>query len=130
MTTTISDRHFATNLSLDTLDVDGRTVDSIQLAEIVKQVFLLSLDGRLTLGVRGSLNALGVQLREQLRKLLAQVFEEGSATLRQANAEIRLVNADLKAATDRLDKAADTIERVGELAGTLDKLIATAGVVL
>lgn len=130
MTIKVSDRHFATTLSLDTLNVDARTVDTIQLAEIVRQVFLLSLDGRLTPGMRGSMNALGIQLREQLRKLLAQVFEDGSDALGDANAEIRQVNADLKTATDRLDKAADTIEQVGALAGALDKLIATAGIVL
>lgn len=130
MVTRMTDRHFATSLSLDTLDVAAHTVDTTQLAEIVKQVFLLSLDGRLSPGMRGNFNALGVQLREQLRKLLREVFEGDVEALRQANAEIGRINGDLKQAVEKIDRAADSIEQLGALVGALDKLIGVAGIVL
>lgn len=123
-------RYYASKLNVEALDVGASTADTAQLAELVQTAFLLSLDGRLSTGTRGNLNALGVQLRNQLRELLAQVFEAGTTELVEANKAIDEINADLKVALRDINKVADLIENLGALVASLDKLLGIVGIVL
>lgn len=123
-------RYYATKLNIDELDVDASTADTTQLAEVVQTVFLLSLDGRLSTGMRGNLNSLGMQLRNQLRELLTQVFEAGTAALVEANDDIDEINANLKKALQDINKTTDLIEDLGALVSSIDKLLGIVGVFL
>lgn len=123
-------RYFNQRIDLRTSEVDDRVVDTTDLADAIKKAVLLSMDGRVSTGRRGALNALAIRLREQLRVLLVQVFDAGTAELKAANAEIAGANASLDEAASDLDQVVGTIEDLGKLAAALDKLLAIVGVFL
>lgn len=102
------------------------TVDTTALSQIVKDAFLLSMDGRVSEGQQGALNAYGVALRAQLRELLGKIFDADADKLRRANTTITAVNAALKKAKADIDKVADTVEQLGKLVSQLDGLLKIA----
>jgi peptidoglycan hydrolase CwlO-like protein len=116
-----------TTVELSAFDRAETTADTTTLAEAVRSTFMLSMDARLSLGQRSVLNVLGGRLRDQLRDLLGQIFDAGTAVLSTANRQIREVNTELTAAKADIDKVADTIESIGKLAASLDKLISLVG---
>lgn len=115
-----------------TVDFDESevTIEAGELAEIVRSCFLLSLDLRLSEGMRGLLRATGSQLRLQLRDLLDKVFDGGTADLAKANDAIKDLNARLKRAKSALDRVAATVEGLGALTKQLDDLLKIAGMVI
>ena len=116
------------NLASPEFSEAGATVDTTQLSEIVKNTFLLSLDGRLSEAERGNLYAKGVTLRDQLRALLGKVFDEGAAELRSANQKITQVNADLQAAKQDINRVAEFVGNLAELVSQLNGLLQIVGI--
>lgn len=106
------------------------TVDTTALSEIVKDAFLLSMDGRVSESVQDLLNGHGIALRAQLRDLLGKIFQANTGKLTHANETITAVNVGLKKAKADIDKVADTIEQLGALVGQLDALLKIAGTVI
>ena len=120
-----------TYITLDKAFVEtDATVETTALAEIVKDVFLLSMDLRVPSELQGLLHAIGTKLRTQLRELLNKVFDAGTAELLAANETITEVNARLKQAKADIDRVANTVEGLGKLAKQLDDLLKIAGVFL
>ena len=105
------------------------SADTTTLAESVKSIFMLSMNGGLPLEHRAILNVLGGRLRDQLRELLGQIFDANTAELVEANGKIEQINAQLEEAKGRLDRIAETIENLGKLIASLDKLISIIGVI-
>ena len=101
-------------------------VDTTTLAEVVKQCFEHSTDGRFTTEERARFLVEGKRLRGLLMNLLSAQFDDGTEALVGANAAVRAVNADLKASADQLAGIATTLNNIARLVGTLDKLLNVA----
>lgn len=109
---------------------DDQTVDGPGLAAAVSVCFRVARDGRYSEAERGAFYANGVMLREQMKVLLGDIFDEGTDDLVQANAMIKTVNAELGATLADINRAADTIEQLGALVAQLTKLVELAGVLI
>jgi hypothetical protein len=101
-------------------------VDTTTLAEVVKQCFEHSTDGRFTPEERARFLTEGKRLRGLLMDLLSAQFTDGTEALVDANAAVRAVNADLKASAEQLARIATTLTNIARLVGTLDKLLNVA----
>lgn len=109
---------------------DDQTVDGPGLAVAVSVCFRMARDGRYSAEARAAFYDNGVMLREQMKVLLGDVFDEGTDDLVQANAQIKTVNAELAATLADINRAAATIGQLGALVAQLTKLVELVGVVI
>ncbi|MEJ6789530.1 hypothetical protein BrevBR_08240 [Brevundimonas sp. BR2-1] len=109
---------------------EDQTVDGPGLAAAVSVCFRMARDGRYSSEARTAFYDSGVMLRDQMKILLAEVFNEGTDDLLEANALIKTVNADLAATLADVNRAADTIEQLGALVTQLTKLVELGDVLI
>lgn len=101
-------------------------VDVVTLTEVIDRCLDYSMDLRFTQAQRSKFLALAKRLRGSLLNLLSARFDDGTASLKNANDQLTTINARLKKSADTLAHAADTLSNLTTLVGALDKLIGIA----
>lgn len=115
--------YLAVDIKFDVALASPATLDTEKLTAAARAAYLLSMDARISIGHRATLNALGDKLSDRLTFLLKAKFEEGTTELVAANNRIAETNRYLREEAAKLDKIADTVEQLGKLVAAVDKLV-------
>jgi len=100
-----------------------KSVDTTEMADLIRRCFDLSMDGRLSEQERSALLAAGKRLRGDLVTLLAARFEDQTAEVDAANQDLASVNVSLQASAADLGKLGQTLRKLAALVSKIDSLI-------